>query len=286
MSISIQEENHIFNKIWVDLTSNNEIKATDTPKGYVLGGQPGAGKSNLISLVEKENKGNVLIVNGDEFRKYHPQFNEIQEKYGKDAPKHTAEFAGKMTGRVIEKALENKFNLVVEGTFRTAETPLKTLSDMKQKGYSTSVYIMTTSAEVSWNSTLERYDKMLAAGEAPRYTDKAHHDKVVAELPKNANTVFQSGRADNFRVYNRSGLVYDKERMPNQLPSKAITNELHPKQAENLSAAELFARMAATAVKKGEAVTIHKPVEQAQIKPKQGDEAQTETQSNKQKPKL
>ena len=48
MSISIQEENRIFNKIWIDLTSNNEIKATDTPKGYVLGGQPGAGKSNRI----------------------------------------------------------------------------------------------------------------------------------------------------------------------------------------------------------------------------------------------
>ncbi|HEZ5741087.1 TPA: zeta toxin family protein [Neisseria meningitidis] len=286
MSISIQEENRIFNNIWADLTSNNEIKATDSPKGYVLGGQPGAGKSNLISLVEMENKGNVLVVNGDEFRKYHPQFNEIQEKYGKDAPKHTAEFAGKMTGRVIEKALENKFNLVVEGTFRTAETPLKTLSDMKQKGYSTSVYIIATSAEVSWNGTLERYAKMLAAGEAPRYTDKAHHDKVVAELPKNADTVFQSGKADNFRVYSRSSLVYDKERMPNQLPSKAITNELHPKKAEKFSAAELFARMAATAAKKGEAVTIHKPVEQAQIKPKQGGEAQAETQSNKQKPKL
>lgn len=286
MSISIQEENRIFNKIWADLTSNNEIKATDSPKGYVLGGQPGAGKSNLISLVEMENKGNILVVNGDEFRKYHPQFDEIQERYGKDAPKHTAEFAGKMTGRVIEKALENKFNLVVEGTFRTAETPLKTLSDMKQKGYSTSVHIMTTSAEVSWKSTLERYEKMLAAGEAPRYTDKAHHDKVVAELPKNADTVFQSGRADNFRVYSRSGLVYDGERTPNQLPSKAITNALHPKKAENLSAAELFARMAVTAAKKGEAVTIHKPVEQAQIKPKQDGEAQTETHSNKQKPKL
>lgn len=268
MSISIQEENRIFNNIWADLAPNNEIKATYAPKGYVLGGQPGAGKSNLISLVEIENKGNVLIVNGDEFRKYHPQFDEIQERYGKDAPKHTAEFAGKMTGRVIEKALENKFNLVVEGTFRTAETPLKTLSDMKQKGYSTSVHIMTTSAEVSWKSTLERYEKMLAAGEAPRYTDKAHHDKVVAELPKNADTVFQSGIADNFRVYSRSGLVYDKERMPNQLPSKAITNELHHKKAENLSAAELFIRMAATAAKKGEAVTIHKLVEQAQFEPK------------------
>ncbi|WII93199.1 Fic family protein [Kingella negevensis] len=63
-------------------------------------------------------------------------------------------------------------------------------------------------------------------------------------------------------------------------------NTVQTNKTEKLSATELFAKMAATAVKKGEAVTIHKPVEQAQIKPKQGGEAQTETQLNKQKTKI
>jgi zeta toxin len=278
MSISINQENEAFNKIWAGLTSDKSIKQTETPKGYVLGGQPGAGKSNLITLIQKRNNYNILVINGDEFRQYHPKFNEIQAEYGKDAPKHTAEFAGRMTGRVIEKALEQKLNIVVEGTFRTAETPLKTLSDMKENNYSTSVYIMTTSAQKSWNGTLERYDKMLAAGQAPRYTDKAHHDKVVAELPKNADIVFKSGKADDFKVYSREGLIFDKQKTPNELPSKKISAELHP-----TITPEIVKKVVEKAVQQGQKVTVYKPIEQAKIQDtKQGE---TQKQSSP-KPKL
>lgn len=244
MNTSTAEENEAFHTIWEDFIIKKSIPSVQNPKGYVLGGQPGAGKSNLITLVQKENQENVLVINGDEFRKYHPRFSEIQAEYGKDAPKHTAELAGKMTERVIEKALENKFNVVVEGTFRTAETPLKTLTDMKQNGYSTAVYIMTTSAQTSWNSTLERYEKMLAAGEPARYTDKAHHDKVVAELPKNTDIVFQSGKADNFKVFSREGKIFDKAQTPEQFPSGIITKKLYPNiTSENTMSAILQANL-------------------------------------------
>lgn len=227
MKTSVQEENQAFEKIWDRLIDGGDITPTDQPKGYVLGGQPGAGKSNLIENIAQQHNDNIVVVNGDEFRREHPRFAEIQEQYGKDAPKHTAEFAGKMTERVIEKALQEKFNLVVEGTFRTAETPLKTLADMKRNGYVTTACIMTTDAYTSWNSTLERYEGMLAAGEPARYTDKGHHDKVVAELPKNADKVYQSGLADDFYVYNRQGLIFGKNQNPQELPSAAITRELY-----------------------------------------------------------
>jgi UDP-N-acetylglucosamine kinase len=48
-----------------------------------------------------------------------------------------------MTGRVIEQALKEGYNIVVEGTFRTPETPIKTLNDMQQHGYQTAVYLQT-----------------------------------------------------------------------------------------------------------------------------------------------
>lgn len=222
MSVSLEQQEKVVNHIWGNQVLLKALQPVDRPKGYVLGGQPGAGKSGLIKRIREQEKQNILVINGDEFRQYHPQFDEIQAAYGKDAPKYTAEFAGKITERLIEKALNEKLNIAVEGTFRTADTPLKTLSDMKQHGYETAVYIMTTDAKVSWLSTLERYEKMQAAGEAPRYTDKAHHDLVVRELPKNADQVYQSGLADAFHVYNREGLL-----SKNELPSKAIEKELY-----------------------------------------------------------
>nr|WP_244895173.1 zeta toxin family protein [Neisseria dumasiana] len=65
-----------------------------------------------------------------------------------------------MTERVIAKALAEGYNVSVEGTFRTADVPMKTLDDMRRHGYETAVYIQTTPAEVSWQSTLERYEQM------------------------------------------------------------------------------------------------------------------------------
>ena len=95
-----------FQDIWRDLLRKYpNAKPCANPQGFVLGGQPGAGKSNLLEQISNNLDGNALIINADEFRRYHPQFDEIQAKYGDDAPKHTAEFSGKMAEQVLNKGL-------------------------------------------------------------------------------------------------------------------------------------------------------------------------------------
>lgn len=225
--MTLEQEKEAFEKIWDDLMDEHQIKPEAFPKGFVLGGQPGAGKSNLIKKINAEMNGNLLIVNGDEFRRYHPEFDRIQAQYGKDSAKYTAEFSGKMTGWVIEKALTEGYNLVVEGTFRTPDIPIKTLDDMRQHGYQTAVYIQTAPSEVSWQGTLERYNEMVEAGETPRATPKEHHDLVVEKLPENADKVFLSGKAGYFAVYSRDGLIFDSRIHQGQMPGKAIDYELH-----------------------------------------------------------
>lgn len=148
-------------------------------------------------------------------------------QYGIDSPKHTAAFSGHMTERVIEKALREGYNISVEGTFRTTETPMRTLEDMREHGYETAVYIQTAPSEVSWQSTLERYQAMELLGETPRATPKEHHDLVVKLLPQNADAVFLSGKADVFKVYSREGLIFDSHVHFQEMPSVAINHELH-----------------------------------------------------------
>ena len=169
----------------------------------------------------------LLIINGDEFRRYHPDFDQIQLQYGKDAPKHTAAFSAKMTELVLDRTLREQYNVSIEGTFRTAEVPMATLDKMREHGYQTAVHIQTAPTEVSWQSTLERYDDMLRVGEMPRYTDKAHHDLVVDSLADNADNVFLSGKADSFKVYSREGLIFDDLIHPNNQPGTAIDTELY-----------------------------------------------------------
>jgi len=225
--MSDRREALIFRHLWNDLISEQQVSPVKSPKGFVLGGQPGAGKSNLVGIIRQELNRNVLIINGDEFRRYHPNFEGIQEQYGIDSPKHTAAFSGHMTERVIEKALREGYNISVEGTFRTTETPMRTLEDMREHGYETAVYIQTAPSEVSWQSTLERYQAMELLGETPRATPKEHHDLVVKLLPQNADAVFLSGKADVFKVYSREGLIFDSRVQFQEMPSVAIDQELH-----------------------------------------------------------
>lgn len=225
--MSDRREALIFQHLWNDLISEQQVSPVKSPKGFVLGGQPGAGKSNLVGIIRQELNRNVLIINGDEFRRYHPNFDGIQEQYGIDSPKHTAAFSGHMTERVIEKALREGYNISVEGTFRTTETPMRTLEDMRKHGYETAVYIQTAPSEVSWQSTLERYQAMELLGETPRATPKEHHDLVVKLLPQNADAVFLSGKADVFKVYSREGLIFDSHVHFQEMPSVAINHELH-----------------------------------------------------------
>lgn len=52
----------------------------DSPKVIILGGQPGAGKSGLLEASKQDFPGcNVVSINGDELRYYHPQYREIQK---------------------------------------------------------------------------------------------------------------------------------------------------------------------------------------------------------------
>lgn len=98
---------------------------------------------------------------------------------GIDFVTHTAKFSGETVERAIERAIVSKLNIVVEGTFRNAATPLQTLKKLKDAGYQTEVMIKTTSAALSWESTNERYNKDKEAGNIARKVDKNHHDIVT-----------------------------------------------------------------------------------------------------------
>lgn len=51
------------------------------------------------------------------------------KNYGDDFVTHTAKFSGETVERAIERAIVSKLNIVVEGTFRNAATPLQTLKN-------------------------------------------------------------------------------------------------------------------------------------------------------------
>lgn len=187
------------------------------PIGYVLGGQPGADKSNLIKLLQKRRNDNIVSISGDDFSPYHPHFVEYQRLYGKDSPKYTAKFSSLMTEAIIKHFIDKRYNLVIEGTFRTSQTPINTLRMLRDDGYETGCFVQFCNKTLSWKSCQERYEKMKEQEPImARAVDKVHHDYVVEHIADNIRAVYDSKLTDSFEIYERHNngidLIFDSHK--------------------------------------------------------------------------
>lgn len=210
-------------QLYKELT--DDIKKSVEKKAFLLGGQPGAGKSGLTNILEQENN-NLIVINGDDFRKEHPHFIELQKMYGKESVEYTKTFAGKMTEALISKLSDEGYNLVIEGTLRTSETPLKTQQELSKKGYQVEMAVIQVRPEVSYLGTLTRYEEMIKLGLQPRATLKKDHQVVVDNIANNLSKLYNTKVFSNIRIYNReSECLYSMKETPNIDPGTLISKE-------------------------------------------------------------
>lgn len=163
-----------FDEIYKDLKSRavKESCKIDLPKAIILGGQPGAGKSSLITQLEVRQGEKAVVISGDDFRKEHPHFDKLYAQYGDDYVNHTQKFSSQVTERLIDELSGEKNNLIIEGTLRTSAVPLKTAELLKSKGYQVELAVLAVPPILSYVGTIERYEKMKEIGTTPRMTTK------------------------------------------------------------------------------------------------------------------
>lgn len=199
------------------------LTPAETPTAYLLGGQSGAGKSIISRRLAKQYQGNIILINADEFRKFHPHFRQLNQLYGKDAVLHTQEFSGRMTELIIDRLSDQKYNLMIEGTLRTTDVPLKTQEKLSKKGYRVELLVMAVKPLLSYVCTVLRYEKMLSKGAAARATPKSHHDYIAANIAKNLTTLYKTGRFQNIMIYDRRrNCLYDQKNTPKKDPGQAL----------------------------------------------------------------
>ena len=174
------------------------------PQAFLLGGQSGAGKTTLHKIIHRRLDGNGISINGGDYRKFHPRFLELQRIYGDEAVNYTAPWAGRMTEALIDSLSRIGYNLVIEGTLRTAEVPLKTAELLRQRGYGVSLALMAVKPKISLVSCQIRYEEMRVAGATPRATDPAHHNKIIDQIVSNLGVLEASGMFDEIALYDRS----------------------------------------------------------------------------------
>ena len=186
------------------LIGDVETHSVDKPSAILLGGQSGAGKTTLHGIYDTKYDGNIIVINGDEYRSEHPHYRELDAKYGPEAVSYTAPWAGKMTEALIDALSVMQYNLIIEGTLRTAEVPMNTAKLLKKRGYEVSLALMALKPEISLISCLIRYEQMRIEGTIPRATDPKHHNKIISDIVANLDILQDSGLFKEIALYSRT----------------------------------------------------------------------------------
>lgn len=231
-SYSNEEFRETFQELYRQLTFRKNSVAN--PKGYLLGGQPGSGKTTLQKILKNKDS-NIVIIDGDTFRQYHPRYEEIIRTEDDYVP-YTQAFCNKMVEKLIDELSNARFNLVIEGTLRTCDVPLHTAATLKDKGYGVELWIMAVPPELSWQGTKDRYDAMNELGMNPRFTTREHHDRVVNAIASNLDFLYKQQIFDDIRMYNRQQeCLYSYGENMNQNPARLLNTILETElQVENI----------------------------------------------------
>ena len=90
----------------------SEYKTQKEPKAFLLGGQPGAGKFSLESMINIKNE--YISISGDDYRKSHPRYKQFNKIYGKDSSIHTQQQVGEMVEKLVKELKQEKYNIILD----------------------------------------------------------------------------------------------------------------------------------------------------------------------------
>ena len=197
------------NKQWNEISEY--CHRISEPKLYVLGGQPGAGKSTASDEIYDKLNGNCISINLDDYRKFHPKAREIYKKSVPNSDEYsiyTNDFMKNVGDGLLNKALENGYNVILEKTLKS-DSVSKDLDKFVEKGYELNLYIVTCKKENSTIAAEQRYIDAKAefqrnnTNPPPRKISLEFQEKCFSGLGKTAESLTQKYKFNEVKVIYR-----------------------------------------------------------------------------------
>jgi predicted ABC-type ATPase len=202
------ERNEIGNKINAIMLNGKE--PSEHPIAIINIAPPGSGKTGLNGYACAQFKdNNVVIINSDELKPFHPRIDELAKKYPQYYTKVTNQESNFWTDNLFDAIVANNYNVIFEGTGRN----LKLLKNMmyKMHGYKIIVRGMAVDEMNCLMSIIERYEGQVKQKGWGRLVALDHFYKAYEEMLDNIQAIEQSEMADIVEVYTRG-----------EIPSKPI----------------------------------------------------------------
>lgn len=185
------------------------VRKSNEPCTVFVGGQPGAGKTRATHIVLGMglHDGQLLNVNGDDLRQYHPDYDRLCDEDPLTMPERTAKASAAWIRMTMEYAAENRIPAIVEGTWRNAATVLDEAANAKRHDRGTHAIVLAVPPALSRIAILERYYRDRSAGLPARWTPASAHENTISNLSDTVRRIATSPSIDRFTVIGRDGDV-------------------------------------------------------------------------------
>ena len=166
---------------------------------------PGSGKTGLNGYALKQfPNANLIIVNNDELKPFHPKADEIASRYPEYYTRVINQESNPWTDDLTDKVIERKYNFLYEGTGRKISIFQRMIDQMKQRGYKIIVRAMAVNELNCLMSIVERYEGQVAKkGWGRLVSVETFYKAYDEEMLNNLNTFEVAGMADVVEVYVR-----------------------------------------------------------------------------------
>lgn len=201
-AVTPDEFNLIQGDIIDDLTRG--ILPSGSPTVIVLGGQPGAGKTELEKLAIKELGGQAISCNADLFRDYHPKAEEIKNRYETYYPEITVKYAHDWNNGLRGYCEANRLNYILETTFSSGPAMNKTIAELQQKGYRVEIKLLAVHPRLSLLGTHIRFEDMKAIEKGGRAVGKEAHDSRYNLVAPTLFAVQSESLYHKLQIYGRA----------------------------------------------------------------------------------
>lgn len=170
----------------------------------LLGGQPASGKTNLIAKIKKYRPDRqFVVINGDEFRVYHPRYEEIYHRYASDAPHYTQRFSNQMVEWAKQACITGRYNFIIEGTMRTFGVIEQTVSMLKAADYQAELHVLAIPRIESLLGIFDCYERDMTLTGQERFSAIAVHDEAYHNIPANLQRAARELPVDRVVIYSR-----------------------------------------------------------------------------------
>jgi hypothetical protein len=183
-----------------------------SPRLVLLGAQPGAGNSRAVArIVGADRDTDFVYVTGDALRSFDPLYANLLRTDPLAMPNATGPAVAQWVRSCIDHALNHRYSLVLEGTFRDPDVVAATLRRFAAAGYHTEAVILAVRPERSRLDCLLRWLGTNPA-EPSRWTPPTAHDTSFNRLPHTVAALNEVPELHRITVHTRTQVVFTDER--------------------------------------------------------------------------